>query len=55
MILFTILLILFAVIAAIALIAAIIGGAGLLVLFGDAAVFGLIVWLFVKVFKKKKK
>ena len=55
MIMFTILLGLLIAIAVIALIAAIVGGAGLLVVFGDAIVFGLIMWLFIRVFKKKKK
>lgn len=55
MILLTILLIMFAVIAAVAFVGAIIGGAELIVLFGDAAVFCLVVWLFVKIFKKTKK
>ena len=54
MILFTIMLILLVVVAVISLITAIVGGAGLLVLFGDIFVFSFLVWLLVKAFKKKK-
>ena len=55
MILFTILLILIIAIAVISLIAAIIAGVSFVAVFGDAIVFGLIVWLIIKIFKKKKK
>lgn len=54
MILFTILLVTFIVFAIAALISAIIGGISLAVAFGDIIVFGLIVWLIVKIFRKKK-
>lgn len=54
MILFTILLAMIIIFAIAALISAIIGGISLAVAFGDIIVFGLIVWLIVKVFRKKK-
>ena len=55
MILFTILLTLIIVIAVIALIAALIAGVSFVAVFGDAIVFGLIVWLIIKIFKKKNE
>lgn len=55
MILFTILLSLIIAIAVVALIAALIAGGSLIAVFGDVIVFGLIVWLIIKIFKKKKK
>ena len=55
MILFTILLALLVVIAVITLVITIIAGGSILVIFGDAIVFGLIVWGFVELFRKKKK
>ena len=55
MILFTILLSVVIAIAVIALIAAIIAGGSLLTVFGDVIIFGLIVWLIIKIFKKKEK
>ena len=55
MILFTILLSVVIAIAVIALIAAIIAGGSLLAVFGDVIVFSLIVWLIIKIFKKKEK
>lgn len=36
-------------------IAAIIAGGSLLAVFGDVIIFGLIVWLIIKIFKKKEK
>lgn len=54
MILFTILLGTLIVFAIAALISAIIGGISLAVAFGDIIVFGLIVWLVIKIFRKKK-
>lgn len=54
MIIFTILAIALLVIAAIATIACIICGAGVVALFGDLIVFGLIVWLLIKVFRRRK-
>ena len=55
MILFTILLSVVIAIAVIALIAAIIAGGSLLAVFADVIVFSLIVWLIIKIFKKKEK
>lgn len=55
MILFTILLSLIIAIAVIALITAIIAGGSFIVVFGDLIVFGLIVWLIIKIFRQKKK
>lgn len=54
MILFTILLVTFIVFAIAALISAIIGGISIAVAFGDIIVFGLIVWMVVKILKRKK-
>lgn len=34
--------------------AAIIGGAGLLALFGDLIVFGLILWVIIRLFRRRK-
>lgn len=54
MILFTILLAL-AIIAAVATIfCAVAAGVSFIAVFGDLIVFGLIVWLIVKIFRKKK-
>jgi hypothetical protein len=50
-ILLTILLIVATIVAAIALAC----GAGFVVLFGDLIVCGLIIWLFVKLFKRRKR
>lgn len=55
MILFTILLTLVVAAAVIGLIAALIAGGSLIVVFGDLIVFGFIVWLIVKIFRRKKK
>ena len=55
MVLFIILLSVLIAIGVIALATAIIGGASVLVLFGDVIVFGLIMWALFKVFKKKKR
>lgn len=55
MILFTILLTAIVAIAVIGLFAAIIAGGSLLVVFGDVIAFGLIVWLIIKIFRRKKK
>ena len=53
MILFTILLAVI-IAAVIGLVAAIVSGASFIVAFGDVFVFGLIVWLIIKIFKRKK-
>ena len=42
-------------ISVIGLVAAIIAGGSLIAIFGDIIVFGLIVWLIIKIFKRKKK
>lgn len=55
MILFTILLSVIITIAVIGLLAAIIAGGSLIAVFGDVIVFGLIVWLIIKIFRRKKK
>lgn len=55
MILFTILLSVIIAIAVIALISAFIAGGSLVVVFGDVILFGLIVWMIIKIFKKKEK
>ena len=53
MILFTILLSIVIAIAVIATIVILITGGSLFAVFGDLIVFGLIVWLIVKIFRKK--
>lgn len=55
MILFTILLATIIAIAVIGLVCAIVSGAGFIVVFGDIFVFGLIIYLIVKIFRRKKK
>lgn len=55
MILFTILLVALIAIAVLTLISAIIAGGSLIAVFGDLIVFGLIVWLIIKIFNRKKK
>lgn len=55
MILFTILLVLTVVFAVITLVSAIIAGAGFFAAFGDIIVFGLIIWLIIKIINRKKK
>lgn len=55
MILFTILLAMVIVTFAAALISTIIGGISFAIVFGDALVFALIVWLIIKIFRRKKK
>lgn len=55
MILFTIILSLIITIAVVAPITAIIAGGSLIMVFGDLIVFGLIVWLIIKIFRRKKK
>ena len=55
MILFTILLSVIITIAIIELIAAIAAGGSLFMVFGDVIVFGLIIWLIIKIFRRKKK
>lgn len=55
MILFTILLTAIITIAVIGLVAASIASAGIIAVFGDLIVFGLIVWLIIKIFRRKKK
>ena len=54
MILFTILLALIGAITVIGLIAALVAGAGFIAVFGDLIVFSLIVWLIIKIFRRKK-
>lgn len=55
MILFTIVLFTLLAGALVALISALVAGAGFLVVFGDLAVFAVLVWLIVKLFTRKKK
>lgn len=55
MILFTILLVLFIIFAVVTLVSAIAAGAGFLIVYGDAIVFGLIIWLIVRIINRKKK
>lgn len=55
MILFIILLSVIIAIAITALIAAIIAGGSLFIVFGDVIVFSLIIWLIIKIFRRKKK
>ena len=55
MITLTILLAVVIAIAIAVLIGAIISGVGLIAIFGDVIVFGLIVWLIIKIFKQRKK
>ena len=54
MVLFVILLCALLAIAAVTLVAAIIGGGSVLVLFGDMIVFGLIIMGLIKLIRKKK-
>lgn len=54
MILFTILLAIIIAAAVIGLVVAIVSGTSFIVAFGDVFVFGLIVWLIIKIFKRKK-
>jgi uncharacterized membrane protein len=55
MILFTILLVTLLAVLAIALVCTIVGGIGFAAVFGDVIVFACIVWLIVKIFRRKKK
>ena len=55
MITLTILLAVVIAIAIAVLIGAIISGVGLIAVFGDVIVFGLIVWLIIEIFKRRKK
>lgn len=55
MILLTILLALVIVIGLVSLVSAIVAGAGFALAFGDVAVFCLIVWLIIKLIRRKKK
>lgn len=55
MIIFTVLLIAAIALAIIGLVFTIVGGASLIVTFGDVIVFGLIIWLIIKIFRRKKK
>lgn len=55
MILFTILLVTLLAVLAIALVCTIVGGIGFITVFGDVIVFACIVWLIVKIFRRKKK
>lgn len=54
MVLFTIILIALLVLAAGTIAAILLGGAGVLVAFGDAIIFGLIIFILIKLFKKRK-
>lgn len=54
MILFTILATIVLTIAVIASIIAVALGAGVIAVFGDLIVFGLIIWVLVKLFRRKK-
>lgn len=54
MITFTLLLIALIVVAIISIISIIIGGAGFIALFGDVIICGLIIWLLVKLFRRRK-
>lgn len=54
MITLSILLIAIVAIAIIAAIIALVGGAGVIVAFGDLIVCGLIIWLLVKLFRRRK-
>lgn len=53
MILFTILLVALIAIAVVGLVAAIIASTSIFAVFGDLIVFGLIVWLIIKIFTRK--
>ena len=55
MITFIILLSLVVSLAVAALVSAIVAGIGLTAVFGDLIVFGLIIWLIIKIFRKKKE
>lgn len=54
MILFTILLAVVIAIAVVTLIATLAVGGSLLAVFGDIILFGLVVWLIIKIFRRKK-
>lgn len=54
MVTFTIVLIALAVIAIAAIIATIVGGAGLIVMFGDVIVFGLILWAIIRLIRRRR-
>ena len=55
MITLTILLTVIIAIAIAVLIGAIISGVGIIAVFGDVIVFGLIIWLIIKFFRRRKK
>lgn len=55
MIIFTILLATIIAAAVVGLVCTIVGGVSFIVAFGDIFVFGLIVWLIVKIIRRKKK
>lgn len=55
MIAFIILLSLVVSLAVAALVSAIVAGIGFTAVFGDLIVFGLIIWLIIKIFRKKKE
>ena len=55
MITFIILLSLVVSLAVAALVSAIVAGIGFAAVFGDLIVFGLIIWLIIKIFRKKKE
>ena len=54
MILFTILLVALLAVAAVMLVTTILVGGSFVVVFGDAMVFALLVWLIIKIFERKK-
>lgn len=54
MIIFTILAIALLAALVVAAIALLLGGTGFIIVFGDLLVFGLIVWLLIRVFKRRK-
>ena len=54
MIIFTILLVALLAAAIVSVVSAIIAGTGFLVVFGDLITFGLIIWVIVKLFRRKK-
>ena len=55
MITFIILLSLIVALAVAALVSTIVAGIGFTAVFGDLIVFGLIIWLIIKIFRKKKE
>lgn len=54
MIMFTILLIAALVLAAMSVVTLLLGGAGIVLVFGDLIAFALIVWVIVRLFRRKR-